>query len=479
MLRLRIIHARRAAVIPRVVAVLALCATVRAASPVDDASDALRAAVRFLRGEVSVEGSYLWTYSLNLRVRRGEGNATPTQGWVQPPGTPTIGLAFLRAYEAAREPDFLEAARDTAHALVATQLASGGWDYRIEFDPDRRRRWHYRADLDAGDTERRGRRAVSVYDDDNTQSAIRFLMATDRALDGADRDIRRAVDFALDRLLAAQYPNGAWPQRYNGSRPEMLPAPTLRARYPERPPPTYPGEDYGQHYTFNDGAASDIIATLLEAHRLYGRQEYLDAATRGGDFILLAQMPPPQPVWAQQYNHDMEPAWARRFEPPAVSAAESARVVRTLLQLHDATGDKRYGDAIGPALDWFRRSRLPDGGWARFYELRTNRPLYFTKAYELVYTDDDLPTHYSFRGDYGISRLLEEAERRLAADARATTDAPAAPSRRRLREQASAIVAAQDDRGRWVSDGVLSMRVFARNIETLARYVRAARASAE
>jgi hypothetical protein len=38
--------------------------------------------------------------SEDLRHRQGEGVAGPSEIWVQPPGTPTVGLAFLAAYEA-------------------------------------------------------------------------------------------------------------------------------------------------------------------------------------------------------------------------------------------------------------------------------------------------------------------------------------------------------------------------------------------
>ena len=40
------------------------------------------------------------------------------------------------------------------------------------------------------------------------------------------------------------------------------------------------------------------------------------------------------PRLAQQYNTDMHPAWARKFEPPAVSSSETAGVIRALLTLH-------------------------------------------------------------------------------------------------------------------------------------------------
>jgi hypothetical protein len=77
------------------------------------ASEALHRAVAFYRERVAVHGSYLWKYSPDLAVRRGEGEASPSQGWVQPPGTPAVGLAYLGAWEATGEGYLLDAALET------------------------------------------------------------------------------------------------------------------------------------------------------------------------------------------------------------------------------------------------------------------------------------------------------------------------------------------------------------------------------
>ncbi|MEO2004405.1 MAG: hypothetical protein ABGY41_09915, partial [Candidatus Poribacteria bacterium] len=133
-------------------------------SLVAEAEDALSRAVGYFRAEVSVHGTPLWSYYEDLTDRRGENEATETQGWVQPPGTPSVGVAYLRAYEATADDRYLEAAGEVVRALYETQLASGGWDYRVEFDPEARKRWHYRTDVEAGDTVRAKRRDTSTYD---------------------------------------------------------------------------------------------------------------------------------------------------------------------------------------------------------------------------------------------------------------------------------------------------------------------------
>ncbi|MFA0751221.1 MAG: hypothetical protein SLRJCFUN_001624 [Candidatus Fervidibacter sp.] len=448
--------------------------------------DALYRAVRFFRTKVSVKGSYLWRYSADLAKRWGEGEATATQGWVQPPGTPAVGMAFLRAYEATDDRFYLDAAVETAHALVETQLASGGWDYRLEFDPKERRRWFYRRDVEAGERDPKGRRNISVYDDDNTQSALRFLMRVDVTLKGSDKEIRKAVDYGLAKLMEAQYPNGAWGQIYDGNPPDPKQFPILPARYPESWSPTHPGKGYDYHrfYTLNDGVMLNNIRTLLQAHEAYGNPAYLQAAKKGGDFLLLAQMPDPQPAWAQQYDFQMQPAWARRFEPPAIAAAETAGAIRALLELYLVTGEERFFRPIPKAIAWLQRSRLPDGQWTRFYELKTNRPLYFNRRYELVYTDDDLPRHYAFKGEFGIPSLMREVERlqRLGREKFfAQRRRPPTPDELRqrlnaLEPEVRRILASQDEQGRWVEDGEIRSRTFIRHVETLADYLTILRA---
>ena len=93
----------------------------------------------------------------------------------------------------------------------------------------------------------------------------------------------------------------------------------------------------------------------------------------------------------------MEPAWARRFEPPAITGGESFGVMQILLELYLAYGEPRFLEPIPRALAWAKAAQLPDGRMARFYELQTNRPLYFTREYALTYSDADLPTHYAFK----------------------------------------------------------------------------------
>ena len=452
----------------------------------DQAAKALRRATEFFRTQVSTEGGYLWRYSEDLTRREGEGKATDTMVWVQPPGTPSVGMVYLAAYEATGDSYYLDAARDAAYALVRGQLRSGGWDYRIEFDPKRRPRYAYRVD-----PPREGARNVSTLDDNNTQSAVRLLMGVDQALDFKDQKIREAVQFALSALLEVQYPNGAWPQRFSGP-PDPAKFPVKKAGYPDSWSWTHPGDDYKNFYTFNDNTIADTIATMLEAFEIYGESKYRAAAEKAGDFILLAQMPDPQPAWAQQYDADMHPAWARRFEPPAVTGGESHGVMRTLLVLYRATGKKKYVEPLPRAMEYLRRSRLSDGRLARFYELKTNKPLYFTRGdYKLTYSDADMPTHYAFKVSYGVESVAQEYERLRAMDP-VELKRPKKASRpslsRGLAARTRSVIDSLDEQGRWVEGGqlrsddqddrtrrVIDCRTFISNVRTLSAYLTAVR----
>lgn len=452
----------------------------------EQAAEAMRRATHFFRTKVSTEGGYLWRYSEDLSLREGEGTATDKTIWVQPPGTPSVGMVFLAACEATGDSYYLDAARDAAYALVKGQLRSGGWDYRIEFDPERRRRYAYRVDSGT----RNDARNVSTMDDNNTQSAIQLLLRVDKALDFKDQRIHEAVEFALSTLLKVQYPNGAWPQRFTGP-PDPAQFPVKKACYPQSWSWTFPEHDYKSYYTFNDNSIADTIETMLEAFEIYGKEEYRAAAEKAGDFIILAQMPEPQPAWAQQYNAEMEPAWARKFEPPAVTGGESQGVMRILLTLYRATGKEKYLEPLPRAIEYLRRSRLPDGRLARFYELKTNKPLYLTRGdYMLTYSDADMPTHYSFKQSDGTAGILREYERLRAMDPAELKRASKAAGQRMtdaLTERAKDAISRLDEQGRWLDRGkmrrdaedapsrpVISSRTFINNVRDLSAYLAAA-----
>jgi hypothetical protein len=460
----------------------------------DEVMQGMRKAASFYLNKVSTHGGYQFNYADDLSYSRSEMAEGPTQVSVQRQGTPTVGMAYLEAWDDTHDPLFLEAARAAAHGLIEGQQCTGGWAHIIEFDPEKRAHYPYRADNNCQPKDPGGRH-MTVMDDNITQAAVRLLMRVDRALAFKDSKIHEAVLFALDSLLKAQYPNGAWPQRYD-SFPDPAKFPVKRASYPESWPRTWPGPTYQSYYTFNDNSIADDIDMMLEAARIYNDPRYLASAKRGGDFILLAQMPEPQPAWAQQYDADMHPAWARVFEPPSVTGGESQGVMQILMVLYRETGDRKYLDAVGPALKYLKSSAIPPPHrpieaysrvrgtpvLARFYELKTNRPLYITKGtrvsvkgmstkladgYEISYSPDSVITHYNvLTSGAKLADIEAEYKRLVATDPAKIRRADKLhglspwelrerpePAREQLAQRVRAILAEMDSRGAWVEEG--------------------------
>jgi hypothetical protein len=434
------------------------------------ASAALEKATAYITS-ISTHGGYLWRYSLDLKKRAGEVAATDTQIWVQPPGTPAMGKMFLRALEATGDTRYLEAARAAAEALAVGQLESGGWDYPVDFDPQKMRLSYLRSDIgkiSAEDAAKRKNR--TTFDDNTTQSALRLLLAfVDAAKDHPDpRDarIREALDYGLKKMIEAQYPIGAWPQRWDGKPHKAEEFPVLKARYPESYPRVHPKQLYYSYYTLNDNAQRDCILLMLDAWHRTGKREYLESVKKGGDFLILAQMPEPQPVWAQQYNAHMEPAWARAFEPPSVTGGESVGALQTLMDLYKETGDDKYLKPIPAAIAWYKHSAIGTNLWARYYELHTNKPLYGDRNgkiyYRLEEISDERQHGYSWHSSYHVPEMMKAYEK-LKTQGReggSTTSKTKSPKPRLNAAQATSleprvrkVIADLDGQGRWVTKG--------------------------
>lgn len=437
-----------------------------------EALQALKKATTYYREKVARHGGYVYFTSLDLQERWGEGKAGPETIFVQPPGTPTVGMAYLKAFQATGDAHYREAARETAGALMYGQLQSGGWTQTIHFTPNKQA-GRYR-------NGKGGSRNTSSLDDDQTQSALIFLMRLDQALEFKDAKVHEAVTYGLDSLLRAQFASGAFPQVWVG--PVTKPAPG-KAKYPEYDWKTEGRvKNYWDYATLNDNLAGTVSEVLIEAHAIYGEKKYRAALERLGDFLIAAQMPDPQPGWCQQYNDEMIPMWARKFEPPAVSGSESQDAMRTLVKITRITGEKKYLEPIPRALAYFKKCLLPDGRVARFYELRTNKPLYMDAQYRLTYDDSTAPAHYGWKQPAHLD-AIEKAYQ----DARNGVAPPRRQGSRDLEARVRQVLKDLDAEGRWIStyqgerlvgqpkfpEGFryLSSDVFSRNVELLAEFV--------
>jgi len=457
------------------------CAHIALSDETQSAIEAMKKATAFMTSRVAIHGGYVYDVTLDLKKRRGEGVATPTEIWVQPPGTPAVGLAFVRAFDATGEQVFLEAAIECAKALMHGQMESGCWTDRVDFDPKGKSTGYYRH----GKGNAKGRNYSSL-DDDKSQSALRCLIEVDRAHGFKEKSIHESVQYGLEALLKAQFANGGFPQVWE--KP-VDPGIIVKASFPKYEWRTEGRfKDYWDFETLNDGLAGTVTKTLQLAYETYRDERYRTAMLKFGDFLILAQLPEPQPAWAQQYNHQLQPIWARKFEPPAVAGRESEDAIETLMYLTEITGERRFLEPIPAAIAWLKRSGLANEQIARFYELETNKPLYFTKDdYVLTYDDSNVPTHYSFKAKSNVQKL----EMRYQILAKGDQPKVIQSNLQTLRQDAKRILGELDSESRWVTnnkgvsaitsaqsdpgDSFLVSDVFSKNLSRLAEFVSAAK----
>ena len=465
---------------------------------------ALVKASAFTHDHLSVRGGYLYAWSGDLKLREAEGIPDADTFWVQPPGTPLVGEAFVDAYEATKDAKILGYVKEAALALAQRQLHSGGWYYSAHFAGKEGENKFYTHDLNWTPTPnpvpekaasqpggwdvwrtRRYEANLTTLDDDTTQGALRFLMRADQVLEFKEPRIHQAVERGLNALLISQYPNGAWStnwDRLHTVPPSAQDYPVKSASYPADYPRTWP-KDFTGCYVLNDDLIADVLHTLLRGWSVYKDDRYLAGAVKAGEFLLLAQMPEPQPAWCQQYDKNMQPVWGRAFEVTAISSRESETAIEALLLLARATGDKRWLATIPKALSYLRKSLRSDGKLARYYEMKTNTPLYFQRkkggGHELTYSDANPSDNYGFIIDPILDDLDAEYQR-VSAMPKPGGPRPLKAMPAELAKQAAEIIAALDSRGAWVvhgekmkhnkgipESGIIFSEVFAKNVTTL------------
>ncbi len=207
----------------------------------------------------------------------------------------------------------------------------------------------------------------------------------------------------LQFIKAAQYANGGWPQYF-------------------------PLENnYSRCITYNDDVYSGIMWLLKDIvddkpnyHFLSNKQrkEVLAMYNKGLNCIIKTQINDAgvPTAWCQQYNEvTLEPAWARKFEPPSICDGESAEIVRLLMSIQNPS--KAVVDAIQNAVRWFKISAIINTRvitvqapilktpftisktdkivitdstappiWTRYNELRTHKPIFCNRDSKIVYS---------------------------------------------------------------------------------------------
>ena len=241
----------------------------------------------------------------------------------------------------------------------------------------------------------------TTFDNSTTYSHVEALAIIYAATQG--EQYKRAALKGLDFIIAAQYTNGGWPQYY----------------------PLEKG--YSRHITYNDNAYTGIMRVLkdiVDEKPVYSfvgaddRKRIRIAFDKGIDCILKTQINEDGVLtaWCQQHDEvTLQPAWARKFEPPSICNAESVKIVQLLMSLKKPS--PAVVKAIESAYNWFNASRITgirietfkapvdttpylvshtdkrvinDASapviWTRYYELKTHRPLFCNRDSKVVYS---------------------------------------------------------------------------------------------
>lgn len=270
-----------------------------------------------------------------------------------------------------------------AKSMMSFQLPCGGWSKSVNFDKGPREPgmqwtsqespWHY----------------AGTFDNRGTTDELQFLSSAYNA--EPSQEILSAIERGVDYLLEAQYPNGGWPQNY----------------------PLEGG--YHDFITLNDSAMLHVLELLdrvVQGNDGFGffkdeaRRERARAAIERGNECLL-RMQVRSTVWCAQHEPlSLAPAHARLFEPASLSGGESVEVVRYLMRLPKTPERSK---AIEAAVAWFAGAKTfqaeEQRQWARFYDLKTQRPIFVGKTDGRTYeTYEAMRAHNPGGYDYLVTR---------------------------------------------------------------------------
>ena len=286
-----------------------------------------------------------------------------------------------------------------ADIVVSFQTPAGGWNKNTNLTTAPRRPGE-RSGYEAG--------YVGTIDNDATITQLRFLAKTITAAPTHARAAvwRTSFTRGVDYLLAAQYPNGGWPQ-------------------------VFPLEGgYHDAITFNDGAMINVITLLHDIAAARAEFAFVSpelrtraaaGAARGLACTLASQITVNgrRTAWCQQVDAlSLAPVGARNYEMPSQSAGESAGIVLFLMALPDPS--PAAVTAVHTAAAWFQKTPLrdvvfkpaPDGTgrkllpapgagplWPRYAEIGTDRPLFGDR--DLTIHDDVSEISAERRNGYG------------------------------------------------------------------------------
>lgn len=392
----------------------------------------------------SLDGSLMWSDRGKLcPLMEGEFSI---QG-----GTPPVGEAYLKMYQLEPDPIYLSVAEDAAEALIAVQdNQNGGFYHEGRRFPDG----------SGYQPHTHNARRAAVLDDNTMQSALTFLLHMYN--ETGRQDYLNALNRGFDCILEMEIPGGGWPQKSN-----------------------YGKTAFQNYVTLNDNAMYDVVFLFLEAYSMYPeRTDLFEAAISAGQFLIRVQGnggSETQKGWAQQYNRQNQPAWARSFEPPAICASQTARAIDILTELYIYTGNISWLDPIPAAIEWLNSSetKLDDNKWARLYELKTNKPIYGIERGgpyqnpQYVYNLEDARPGYSWEGNaasYTMAKWLKLVDLGYDIDAYNTwRNTP--PSIDYLQSRANGAMDSLNEDGWWLAGDEIIDSVFSRNTDYMIDYL--------
>ena len=220
--------------------------------------------------------------------------------------TRMVKAPYAHAFEITRKmtPAWLasDSARGIAENLLTFQAPNGGWSKHVDYSKGPREKgqsWFSESDR---------WQWIATIDNSSTTEQMQFMLMIDSVQ--SDPRYRAAWKRGFEYLLAAQYPNGCWPQVW----------------------PLDGG--YHDAVTFNDDATTNVLATLQQAAD--GKPAWLSDSERkaaraavesGIECVLDAQfvVNGKPTVWGQQHDPlTLQPASARSYELTSLTAQESA-----------------------------------------------------------------------------------------------------------------------------------------------------------
>lgn len=279
-----------------------------------------------------------------------------------------------------------EEAKQLADVIISYQAPGGGWSKHLGFGSGPRKPgMQWTSQSEPG----KPFHYPSTFDNGSTTAEMQLLTGVWQAT-GRD-DCRLSLIKALDYVLTAQFPSGGWPQ-------------------------VYPLEGgYHDDITLNDDAMTHVLQLLHDICQNdpgYGfltdakRKQVSDALAKGLACLIRGQVVVNRmrTVWCAQMDPlTLLPTAARKMEPASLSGTESANLLKFLMTLPAPSSELKV--CIESCLIWFAGAKVADSApdnsrWARFYDLKTGKPVFPGRDGVLYETFAEMAAHNKLGYDY-------------------------------------------------------------------------------